>query len=386
MKPAPFDYERPATLNAALTLLKNDSGTSKIIAGGQSLVPMMNFRIVRPDRLIDINRISELDYHRIEGSDLVIGALCRHAALKESEVVKQACPMMHAAYEWVAHGPVRNRGTLCGNLCHADPASEMPAVVLATDAVMVLRSSETKRSVPVGQFFVGQYETATADNEILVEVRIPVARKSQGWGFHEVNVRKGDFAIVAAAATLQVAAAKGSGGFDRPRGRGIPCDPPAGSPRKRLSAETRTMQHSARRPRPVQPQSILTRIFMAPRNTAETSPRLSFTGRCVTRAIGAARLTSRFTLWQGEAVVKQTEVTLRVNKKERRATVAPRLLLSDFLRHNLHLHGTHVGCEHGVCGACTVIVDGSAVRSCLMFAVQADGCEVTTVEVARIDQ
>jgi carbon-monoxide dehydrogenase small subunit len=85
-------------------------------------------------------------------------------------------------------------------------------------------------------------------------------------------------------------------------------------------------------------------------------------------------------LWQGEAVVKQTEVTLRVNKKERQATVAPRLLLSDFLRHNLHLHGTHVGCEHGVCGACTIIVDGSAVRSCLMFAVQADGCEVTTVE------
>ena len=84
--------------------------------------------------------------------------------------------------------------------------------------------------------------------------------------------------------------------------------------------------------------------------------------------------------------MKQTEVTLRVNKKERRATVAPRLLLSDFLRHNLHLHGTHVGCEHGVCGACTVIVDGSAVRSCLMFAVQADGCEVTTVEFARINQ
>src|SRR3984893_12855330 len=186
MKPAPFGYERPATLNAALNLLKNDGGKSKVIAGGQSLVPMMNFRVVRPDRLIDINRISEMDYHRIEGSDLVIGALCRHAALKESDLVKQACPMMQAAYEWVAHGPVRNRGTLCGNLCHADPASEMPAVVLAAHAVMGLRSTETKRSVPAGQFFVGQYETATADNEILVEVRIPVARKNQGWGFYEV--------------------------------------------------------------------------------------------------------------------------------------------------------------------------------------------------------
>ena len=207
MKPAPFGYERPATLNAALNLLKNDGGKSKVIAGGQSLVPMMNFRMVRPDRLIDINRISELDYHRIEGSDLVIGALCRHTALKESELVEQACPMVHAAYEWVAHGPVRNRGTLCGNLCHADPASEMPAVVLAADSVMVLRSSKANRRVPAGQFFVGQYQTATADDEILVEVRIPIAPKSQGWGFHEVNVRKGDFAIVAAAAILQIAKA-----------------------------------------------------------------------------------------------------------------------------------------------------------------------------------
>jgi CO/xanthine dehydrogenase FAD-binding subunit len=204
MKPAAFDYERPATLNGALNLLKDNGGRSKIIAGGQSLVPMMNFRVVRPDRLIDINRIAELEHYRIEGSELVIGALCRHTALKESKVVKQACPLMHAAYEWVAHGPVRNRGTLCGNLCHADPASEMPAVALAANAVMVLRSSEAKRDVPVGQFFVGQYETATADDEILVEVRIPVAPTSQGWGFHEVNVRKGDFAIVAAAAILQI--------------------------------------------------------------------------------------------------------------------------------------------------------------------------------------
>jgi carbon-monoxide dehydrogenase small subunit len=101
----------------------------------------------------------------------------------------------------------------------------------------------------------------------------------------------------------------------------------------------------------------------------------------VTRANDAAEAQGHvLTLWQGESVVKQVEVTLKVNGKERRATVVPRLLLSDFLRHNLHLHGTHVGCEHGVCGACTVVVDGSAVRSCLMFAVQADGCEVATVE------
>src|ERR1700729_1285050 len=102
MKPAAFEYERPTTLQAALNLLEDDGGKSKVIAGGQSLVPMMNFRVVRPDRLIDINRVSELDYLRIEGSDLVIGALCRHTTLKESDILKQACPMIRAAYEWVA--------------------------------------------------------------------------------------------------------------------------------------------------------------------------------------------------------------------------------------------------------------------------------------------
>jgi aerobic carbon-monoxide dehydrogenase medium subunit len=204
MKPAPFDYDRPTTLTAALHLLAGGAGDTKVIAGGQSLVPMMNFRVVRPDRLVDINRISELDYHRMEGPNLLIGALCRHATLKTSDLVKQACPLMHSAYEWVAHGPVRNRGTLCGNLCHADPASEMPAVVKAVDAVMVLRSSKAERRLPAAKFFVGQFETAAAPDEILVEVRIPAAPKGQGWGFHEVNVRKGDFAIVAAAATLRL--------------------------------------------------------------------------------------------------------------------------------------------------------------------------------------
>ena len=218
----------------------------------------------------------------------MIGALCRHATLKDSDLVKQACPMMQTAYEWVAHGPVRNRGTLCGNLCHADPASEMPAVVKAVDAVMVLRSSKAERSVPAGKFFIGQYETATADDEILVEVRIPAARKSQGWGFHEVNVRKGDFAIVAAAVTLRVAGAKVQSVSIVLAG--------VGSHAVRLQASEKALvgrkaddaifrEAAAASAAAIGPKQI----YMALRNIAETSPGLSFTGRCVTRAIGAAR-------------------------------------------------------------------------------------------------
>jgi aerobic carbon-monoxide dehydrogenase medium subunit len=206
MKPAPFEYERPASLDAVLALLASRRGQAKIIAGGQSLVPMMNFRVAQPELLVDINRVGGLDYQRVEGNELAIGALSRHATLAASEVVAKACPLMHAAYEWVAHGPVRNRGTLCGNLCHADPASEMPAVVQAVDATLVLRSSSGERKVAAAGFFVGLYETAVRADEMLVEVRIPVAPAGQGWGFHEVSVRKGDFAIVAACATLQIKA------------------------------------------------------------------------------------------------------------------------------------------------------------------------------------
>jgi carbon-monoxide dehydrogenase medium subunit len=205
MKPAPFDYERPTSVDAVLSLLASRHGSAKIIAGGQSLVPMMNFRVARPDVLVDINRIPDLNYCKIEAEELVIGALCRHATLVSSQLVAEAFPLMHEAYQWVAHGPVRNRGTLCGNLCHADPASEMPAVAQAVDAVMVLRSSAGERRLPASDFFQGIFATAAREDEMLVEVRIPLPPKGQGWGFQEVSVRKGDFAIVAAAATLQIA-------------------------------------------------------------------------------------------------------------------------------------------------------------------------------------
>jgi carbon-monoxide dehydrogenase medium subunit len=208
MKPAPFTYERPDSLSATIQLLSEHKSEAKVLAGGQSLVPMMNFRMARPEFLIDINRLKELDYHRVERSELVIGALARHAALRASAVVRDACPLMAEAYRHVAHGPIRNRGTLCGNLCHADPASEMPAVALAVNAAFVVRSTRGDRRVAAKDFFRGVYETAVEADELLVEVRIPVAKKGQGWSFQEVSIRKGDFALVGVAATVMVAGGK----------------------------------------------------------------------------------------------------------------------------------------------------------------------------------
>ena len=205
MKPPPFDYCCPETLEEALALLAEHGDEAKVIAGGQSLVPMLNLRALHPGVLIDINRLPGLDYIGLEDGQLRIGALARHKAVLESAAVSEASPLMALAYPYVSHGPIRNRGTLCGNLCHNDPASEMPAVALASDAEMVLQSAGGSRTVAADDFFTGTLSTAAEANEILVEIRVQRAPAGQGAGFHEVSPRKGDFAYVAVGATLQVA-------------------------------------------------------------------------------------------------------------------------------------------------------------------------------------
>lgn len=202
MKPAAFTYERPDTLSAALKLLADSPDDARILAGGQSLVPMMNARLARPDRLIDINRLPDLDYIRGDGDDIHIGALARHADVKKSDIVRPAVPLIGEAYEWIAHGAVRNRGTLCGNLCHADPASEMPAIMQVLDATFVAQSQDGRREISADGFFTGLYETALKPAEMLVEIRVPAMTPNQSWGFREVSMRKGDFAWVLVACVV----------------------------------------------------------------------------------------------------------------------------------------------------------------------------------------
>ena len=202
MKPAPFDYARPDTLAATLALLADQSKDTRILAGGQSLVPMMNFRMARPERLIDINRIKDLDYIRRDGDEIAIGALARHASVMASPLLKDACPLIARAYHWVAHHTIRARGTLCGNLCHADPASEMPAVMQAINATMVARSTTGERRIAAQDFFSGVYKTALAASEMLAEVRIPLRKPADSYGFSETNVRKGDFALCCVAVAI----------------------------------------------------------------------------------------------------------------------------------------------------------------------------------------
>jgi aerobic carbon-monoxide dehydrogenase medium subunit len=204
IKPPPFEYLRPTDVEGVLAALAQDGDETKILAGGQSLVPMMNLRIVAPKRLVDINRVPGLDRIGIDGDWFVIGALARHSDVLASPAVGQHAPLVVAAYRHVAHRPIRNRGTIGGNLAHADPASELPAVMLALDAEIVLRSRNGERQVPAERFFLGTFETAAHADELLTAIRIPRASENRRWGFEEMSQRQGDYALVAVAATFDL--------------------------------------------------------------------------------------------------------------------------------------------------------------------------------------
>src|SRR5262245_30194391 len=204
VKPAPFEYVRPGSLPEALDALARHAEGGKILACGQSLVPMMNLRLVKPGVLIDINRVPGLADIRVDGGELVIGALARHAALLASEVVGKHCPLMVEAYRHVAHGPIRNRGTLGGNISHADPASEMPAVLPACEAKIGVRSAKSARTIPATEFFTAALTTALAQGEMVTEIRIPSAGPGQGAAWQETANRKGDFAMAGVAVIVAV--------------------------------------------------------------------------------------------------------------------------------------------------------------------------------------
>ncbi len=203
MKPAKFKYEKPETVDALIAALATHGEKAKILAGGQSLVPMMNFRAVAPEILLDINGLNDLDYVRVVDGCVAIGALTRHAAISGSATVKDNCPLVSDAYAYVANKTIRNRGTIGGNLAHNDPASEMPAVMVCLGAEFVFRGPEGSRTVAAADFFIGPLETALEPTEFLTEIQIPVADKREGWSFQEFSPRKGDFAVAAVAATIR---------------------------------------------------------------------------------------------------------------------------------------------------------------------------------------
>jgi aerobic carbon-monoxide dehydrogenase medium subunit len=205
MKPAPFEYFAPTDMTEALDLLSHYGDEAKILAGGQSLMPLMNMRLARPSVLVDINRLAALSHISLDAhGGLVIGALTRQRTIERDSLIQTHYPLLAAVMPSLGHFQIRNRGTIGGSIVHADPAAELPALCLALEAEFVLRSAVGQRTINAADFFRTYLTTAIEPVELLVDIRFPPWQARWRWGFQEVCRREGDFALVGAVALLQM--------------------------------------------------------------------------------------------------------------------------------------------------------------------------------------
>jgi CO/xanthine dehydrogenase FAD-binding subunit/aerobic-type carbon monoxide dehydrogenase small subunit (CoxS/CutS family) len=397
VKPSPVGYSRPQSVAEALEALADLGERGKVLAGGQSLVPLMSLRLARPEHLVDINRLAELSYIGISDEHVSVGALTRHAELLASTEAATAQPLLAQALRWVAHPAIRNRGTVVGSLVHADPSGEMPTVLALLGGTVRVASTGGERLVPASGFFLGPLESAVQPDELAVEVSFPVLAPASGTGFAEVSRRRGDYALCGVAALVRLA---DDGTIAEARAAYLSVGPApvvldltdaiAGASAELAAAYRVAGQRAANS---VDPDSDIHATAAYRRQLAAV-----LTERALREAAASALGGSRGDAPRSPAFMRSRrvsqgaarpadmaaddrgEVQLTINGAARTARVPARRLLSDCIRHDLGLTGTHVGCEHGVCGACTVLLDGNPVRSCLLLAVGADGCEITTIE------
>jgi len=380
MKPPAFRYERPATLKEALALLAEYGDEARPLAGGQSLVPMLNLRLAAPGVVVDLNGLAGLDGLDgldVAGGSLTIGALTRQRTL-ELSAEAAAIGALADGLPLVGHVATRNRGTVGGSVAHADPAAELPLALLALGGSVVAEGPDGRRAIPAGDLFAGFLTTTLRPGELVTEVRFPVPREREGSALVEVAQRHGDFPLAAVAVSAlfdadgRIGAARVAAGAvaDRPVLLTEAADAlvAGASPEEAGRLAAGEIDPSGTLHAPAGYQRHLVSVLVA---------------RAVARALHRAGtshpLLERVTHPGGSARAPKAACTVN-GRAVSLEGVPDRRLLSDFLRHDLGLRGTHVGCEHGVCGACTIRLDGVAVRSCLLLARQAGGAEITTVE------
>ena len=202
MKPARFEYHDPTTLDEALDLLAQFGDHARPLAGGQSLVPLMNFRLIRPAHLIDLNGVEELNYIKADGGQLRIGAITRQRDLERSTLIAERWPLLREAASYIGHVQIRNRGTVGGSLAHAFPSAELPVAMVTLDASFVLRSKANQRTARAEDFFLSYMTTTLQPEELLTEISVPALPAHSGWSYQEVSRRHGDFALAGAASLI----------------------------------------------------------------------------------------------------------------------------------------------------------------------------------------
>ena len=365
VKPAPFAYHAPETLDETLALLASGDDT-RVLAGGQSLVPLLKARVLQPAVVVDVNRVPGLAGVVEANGRLRIGALTRQQALLDDETAGRAQPLLPAAGRFAGYLATRHRGTVGGSLAFAAPWAELTAAVVALDAQLEIRSSRGERIVSARSFFRGPHETALEPDELLTAVDVPAAAPRTGAAFHEVSVRYRDFAQVAAAATVTVDEAGSCTAVELVLLR-------VGPVPQRIDAS-----HLVGRP--IDAAALATSPSCWPGSSRRTTSRRPAPTASASPQPSPAEPSQKPRRRAGSLDERTAPIRLQVNGAWHDGLVEPRLTLSDFLREDLDLTGTHVACENGFCGNCNVLLDGETVRSCLMFAVQADGRALTTVE------
>ncbi len=417
MKPAPFDYLRPRSLAEALEMYASHA-QAKVLAGGQSLLPLLSMRLAAPAVLVDLGALPELSGIDVDEAGARVGAMARHAEVERHPGVRAAQPLIAQALRLVAHPTIRNRGTTVGSIVHADAAAEMPAVLCLLDGHLRVASVRGERDVPAAELFVGPLETSLAADEIATQAYLPALAAGAGTAFEEVSRRHGDYAL---AGVGVVVLSDGDGVSSVRAGYISVADTPlildltdafdgvvdaaalaraeslvvervqpeadihasadyrrhlAGVLTRRVVEQAYAATMRSTPPPSTPPPSTPPPSTPPPSTPPPSTPRSEM---LVTRApVRDQQVGSR----RGGAPVGEQvhDVRLAVNGAVHDVRIPARRLLSDALRQECGLTGTHVGCEHGVCGSCTVLLDGQPARSCLMLAVSAEGVEITTVE------
>jgi carbon-monoxide dehydrogenase medium subunit len=415
MKAAAFAYSRPSSIEEACALLAADDG-ARLIAGGQTLVPLMAMRLARPTRLVDIARVPGLAYVREEGGAIAIGAATTQRTVEGDPLVRAKLPLLARALPFVGHTATRARGTVGGSLANADSAAEIALVAATLGATLSYRDGEQNAEIAVADFFLGPMATALPMTAVLTAVRFPVWDGRVGTGFQEISSRRSDFAFASAGA--QVALNPDGTCARIAIGVGAATEVPLrlASAEQALTGARLTpeairaavtealaglatmadLHASAEYRRRVATSLAIRAVAEAAEDARKpvgwaTAPVHDHPGGQDRTQVGPARLAHPNSADLGQArdrcavahaATDENAIlpTLRVNGQSHPIDVEPRMTLLDCLRDKLGLNGAHAGCEHGVCGACTVLIDGVAARSCLMFAVQADGRAITTIE------
>jgi len=375
MKAAAFDYSRARSTAHAVELLAERQG-SRLIAGGQSLGPMLNLRLARPGRLIDIRECDELRRYMDTSDEVVYGAAITHAEIEDGEVPDPSPGWLRRAARNIAYRAVRNRGTIGGSLAHADPAADWPIVLAAVGAEVWIEGPAGSRAEPLRSFIRGPFATTLGEGEVLTAVRVPRPSPAARLGYCKLSAKRGEFAQALAVV------------FEDPE-----------------RDERRAVVGAIERPPLIVdgeeafPESVAgAQALLSARLPAGPGGRIHAAALArATRALArkgsdrrAAGAVSRIRSGRGNGSVPDAGekrdrtvppgVRLVVNGTPVEGTPEPRTHLADFLRERLYLTGTHLGCEHGVCGACTVLIDGVPARSCIAFAAACDGAEVRTIE------